>query len=112
MAYPQTIVATLVECAGVTCSNPAGVLVYDESSGYPEYLNDSGDFIYARCEQIDLGGDNYTWQLKVRYMGSPCRGIWTFRLQNPVDHPTGNYCRYTGGAVDCTQGKATVVNGD
>lgn len=112
-SYPLTILAILVECNGDSCGSPppTGLLEYDDSMGYPEYLYDNGDFTYARCWRVSLGGGEYTWQLSIRYaVSGDCRGVWTFRLKQPADNPVGNYCRYTGGSsTDCSGGKAGVM---
>lgn len=109
MAYPDQIRATLIECNGTSCENANHDLGYVEDSNPPEYQGISGDFIYARCLRINLGGSNYTWELTLYKGSNPCGGFHTLRLSTAADDPVGDYCKWTGSSTDCTQAKAKVV---
>jgi hypothetical protein len=112
MSYPDSIIASLVEIGGTSCGTIAGRLDWNSGAPTPQYDNVSGesDFSIARCTRVDLGGGQYTWELRLRYTGGgPCNGTHTFRRTVAADDPTGDYCKYVSGQINCNAGKAGVT---
>ena len=114
MPYPTFVMAALVEIDGESCGSLSHRLEFDSTASPPAYNKvGSGDFIYAKCWRTDLGGGNYTWDLKLRYTGAgPCNGLYNFRLSTAADDPVGPYCIYSSGNIDCAAGKAGVIDDD
>lgn len=113
MSYPNEVTADLVEINGSSCGTITGVLEFVDGSDPPEYINNSGDYAYARLWQIDLANGSYSWQLRLYYRGGgSCAGLHDFQLTTPADDPVGNYCKLASGQVDCGAGKAVAISND
>lgn len=110
-SYPTFIEASLISIAGQSCGTVTQLMEIDETVTPPEYNALSGnDMDYAKMVRTDLGGQNYTWDLTVRYnAGTACDGWHNFSRANPADDPTGDFCLSTGSGPDCNEGKVIVV---
>jgi hypothetical protein len=111
MPYPSSLTAQLIQINGNSCGTISGILQFDDEAPSPEYYLTEGDFSYARIWQDDIGGGQKTWYMKLYYqgVGSPCFGLYTFRLSEDADNPVGDYCRWTGSAINCSTGQASAV---
>lgn len=112
MSYPAFIEASLVEIDGTSCGTLTQRMELDSNASPPEYnaMSGQGDFDYAKAWRTDLGGGNYTWELRIRYSGGgACDGFHDFLRSTAADDPTGDYCLKSGGGSDCDAGKALVV---
>jgi len=109
MAYPDEVTASVIEIGGNSCGTLQGLMRFDTTATPPEYYLVEGDFAYARLWRIDTGGQNYTWQLKVYAVSGTCVGLHNFRLTQAADDPVGDYCYFADDQIDCSMGKAGVV---
>lgn len=116
MSYPTGLIAILNEVNGNSCGDLNHALVLDPESDPPVWNQaDTGDFYFVRCLGItDGSGQMETFQLQIRYLSQdPCGGTHYFRRSpaSPND-PTGNYCSYVNGQLDCNQKKASIIVND
>jgi len=115
MARPTFIQTTLDEVNGSSCSNtPTHRMKDDGVSNPPQYLIDGvGDFAYARCVRVPLGGTNATWELTIVHVKpGECYLVDLFRREVDADDPVGGYVIYKNGQKEPTLGKASVADDD
>lgn len=113
MSLPTFVLATLSEINGTSCGSLSHRMKLEASSDPPEYFIDgSGDFQYANLKQVTKADASKTWDITIVYLNSssPCTGIHTFRRDPSADDPTGNFCIRAGSGVDCSKGKASIVD--
>ncbi|MEX1017158.1 MAG: hypothetical protein WD534_03035 [Phycisphaeraceae bacterium] len=114
-SWPNRVVAHLLEIDENSCGTLKHVLEYVDASDPPEYaaVSGAGDFALATCYREHLGNQQYTWHLRIRYLGAgACSGLFEFTRDVVADDPTGDYCRIDNGVKDCAAGEASVVNDD
>lgn len=115
MSLPNFVLASLIEIDGSSCGSLSHRMELVASSSPPEYRETgSGDFAYASLIQVTKSGGTKTWDITIVYLNSssPCNGAHTFRRDPDADDPDGNFCVRVGSGIDCTKGKATVVDDD
>jgi hypothetical protein len=111
MPLPQELDAELQSVNGTSCGTPGPVGNMELAVAEPpEYYRDSGDFSYMWLGRVDLGGGNYTWELRLRYAvsGDPCSGLYIMRLVTASSDPEGDYGVWNGSTVDTSKGEAVV----
>jgi hypothetical protein len=114
MAYPIYVLATLESVYQGSCGTLQQRMIQVDGANPPEFRKDgTGDFTFARLLRVDLGGGNYTWDLMFYRPGSGnCDGLHGLRRTEAADDPTGNFCGYSGGVMDCAHSQASVVDDD
>jgi len=123
MSLPTYLRAELLEIDGQSCGDLNHRLERVEGSDPPDYkgIIDGGDFMFARCQGVkDSGGAVVDYNLTIVYFspGHSCHGSHSdfYKTDGPVANPPaspeGDYCLGESGDVDCSSGKARVVNDD
>lgn len=110
MPYPATVRVVLNSINGNSCGSLEHQLTYMDGSNPPEYeMEDSGDFDWVMLLLVGSGGST-SWQLFLDVAtNGPCDGNHVMRRSPAADDPTGTFCVYSGGSINCSLGQATVT---
>ena len=111
--YPGYALVTLVETSGQSCGNLTQPVKFQDDSDPPEYreIVNQGHFDYCLLRRLVVGG-NPTWELTIFNSAQPCGGFWVLRRTVAADDPTGDYCQWLDGQMNCAGAKASVVDDD
>lgn len=112
MSYPEYVIVTLNEVDGNSCGDLNHRFEFQDGSDPPEYkaIRGEGDFLFGIGVGVpDGSGGIETFELVIRVATGTCSGLHWLRRNPSADNPTGNYCMYSGGQLDCDAAKATVV---